>query len=41
MAERLLLTLLVLTALVGLTFYVSEPVRELEQHSRQTAISRV
>ena len=41
MAERLFVVLLTLMALVGLTFYFSEPVDELEQRSRQAAISRV
>lgn len=38
MAERLFVTLLTLMALVGLTFYFSEPVVEVEQRGRQATI---
>ena len=38
MAERLFLTLAVLMALLGLTFYFSEPVIEVEQRSRQVSL---
>ena len=38
MVDRLFLTLLVLMALLGLTFYFSEPVVEVDQRGRQAAI---
>ena len=41
MAERLFLTLAVLMALLGLTFYFDVPVEEVEQWERQTSISRL
>ena len=41
MAERLFLTLAVLMALLGLTFYFSGPVVEVEQRGRQAVVTEL